>query len=232
MFRDTFATPPPIVRPARRATRLSGDASTDRLRGWLHLVALVTAPPAGLALVAHAASTGATWSAAVYAVTLVGLYAVSVAYHVPNWRPATRAAFRLADRSTIYAFIAGCYTPFCFVVIGGPLGSVIAALAWAVACAGVLLTMTRLERARVLCGLLYIAQGWLAVAALPVIVSRLAPAQLVLLLAGGLLFTLGAAVLAGRRPDPLPGWFGYHEVWHAMVVLGTVLHFALLWQLL
>jgi hemolysin III len=168
----------------------------------------------------------------VYAITLVGLYGTSVAYHVPRWPAATRAALRLADRSMIYIFIAGSYTPFCLAVVGGILGPAIAALAWAVAAAGVGLTMTRLERARELCGLLYIAQGWLAVVALPVIVGRLDSAQLLLLVTGGLVYTLGGAVLAARWPDPVPGWFGYHEVWHAMVVLGTVLHFALLWQVL
>ena len=234
MFRATTDRPTPDrpTPPARRVARLSGDAGADRLRGRLHLLALVAAPPAGLALVAHASSSRAAWGAAVYAITLVGLYGVSVAYHVPRWRASTRAALRLADRSMIYVFIAGSYTPFCLVVIGGVMGAVIAGLAWVVAAAGVLLTMTRLERARVLCGLLYIAQGWLAVVALPAIVSRLDPPQLVLMVTGGLVFTLGAAVLAGRRPDPVPGWFGYHEVWHAMVVLGTVLHFALLWQVL
>jgi hemolysin III len=226
MFRDA------TVRPIRSAARLSGDAGADRLRGRLHLLALVAAPPAGLALVAHASSPRAAWSAAIYAITLVGLYGVSVAYHVPRWGAPARAALRRADRSMIYAFIAGSYTPFCLVVIRGALGTAIAGVAWGVAAAGVLLTMTRLERARVLCGLLYIAQGWLAVVALPAIVSRLDPPQLVLLSTGGLVFTLGAAVLAGRRPDPVPGWFGYHEVWHAMVVLGSVLHFALLWQVL
>jgi hemolysin III len=232
MFRELIADPAPTTRPARRVARLSGEAGVDRLRGRLHLLALIAAPPAALALVVHASSARARWSAVVYAITLVGLYAVSVAYHVPRWRASTRAALRLADRSMIYAFIAGCYTPLCVVVIGGDLGAVIAALAWLLAGAGVFLTMTRLGRARVLCGLLYIAQGWLVMAVLPVIASRLDPEQLVLLFGGGGVFTLGAAVLAGRRPDPLPGWFGYHEVWHAMVVVGTAFHFALLWQLL
>jgi hemolysin III len=212
--------------------RLSGDLGVDRLRGRLHAVAFVASVPAAVLLLRRATTPRATWGAAIYAITLVGLYAVSVTYHVPRWNASARAALRRADRSMIYVFIAGVSTPICLLIIRGTLGAVIAIVTWLVAITGVVLTNGYLDRTRALCGALYIVQGWLIVAALPLLIARLDSWELAMLFGGGLLYTAGAGVLARRRPDPVPGVFGYHEVWHTMVVVASGLHYALLWRAL
>jgi hemolysin III len=203
-----------------------------RLRGRLHRIAAVAAVPAGIALVLRAGGTAARTGAAVYAVTLVGLFVVSALYHIRFWEPGPRQVMRRLDHSMIFVFIAGSYTPFCLAVLGGGTGAAVLAAAWIGAALGVASQVTpRLSTHRAHY-VLYIALGWLVMLTGSKVVSGLSATQLVLLFGGGLLYTAGAVVLALKRPNPHPGIFGYHEVWHAMVVLACVCHFVLLWWIL
>jgi hemolysin III len=214
----------------RRLLRLSGEPGAPRLRGWLHLAALVAAVPAGAALLRHSRSPAATTSAGLYAAALVALYAVSTAYHLGRWPTDVRARMRQLDRAMIYVFIGACYTPLCVLAIGGTFGAVVLGLGWLAAIYGAVTTMGRATRS-LPSSAGYLAVGWLAVITFPSVARRLDATGLILLLAGGVTYTAGSVVLALRRPDPSPATFGYHEVWHALVIVASALHYVLFWRL-
>jgi hemolysin III len=215
---------------SRRPAILSGEAGVPRLRGWLHLVALLASVPTAALLLVHSRSRAAVISVAIYAVGLVGLYAISAGYHLIHWSGVARARMRRLDHAMIYIFIGACYTPICLLVVGGGFGAILLALGWTTALAGVLTTFSRFAHTRwAAAG--YLVVGWLAVLGFPRVLTRLGFTELALLAAGGLAYTFGTVVLATHRPNPSPRIFGYHEVWHAMVVAGSACHYALFWRL-
>jgi len=128
---------------------------------------------------------------------------------------------RRLDHSMIYVFIAASVTPFALVVLRGPWGLMLLVGVWAGALGGVALKMMRTEPSAKVGFALYLILGWSVAAALPELVRALAPAEVALLIGGGLLYSAGAVILAIHRPDPLPAVFGYHEVWHTMVVVAS-----------
>lgn len=210
---------------------LSGRDETPLLRGWIHFGAAVLAVPAGAALAGEAAGSAATPYVVVYAVAMVLLYAVSASYHLLPVSERARYWLRRADHATIYVFIGAAYTPYCGLVVRGRLGDVVLGLVWAGAAFGVAGKLTGFDRFRPLTGGLYMALGWLALVTLPEAVARLGLSDLFLLAAMGLAYTGGAVVLALRRPDPVPDTFGYHELWHSLVVVAGICYFVVVWGL-
>ncbi len=200
------------------------------MRGWLHLVALVAAVPSGVLLVLRSESTLAFISLTVYAAALVGLYGISSGYHLLRLSAAARDRMRRLDHAMIYAFIGACYTPVCLLVIGGALGITLLVLGWATALIGVGTAMSRFGYGRAATAG-YLVVGWLVVLGLPRLLTKLDVGEVALLGAGGLAYTLGFIVLTTRHPDPIPRTFGYHEVWHTMVVAGSACHYMLFWRL-
>jgi len=186
--------------------------------------------PAGVALAALARGAVARTAAIIYAVTLTGMFASSAAFHRIRWREAARKWFRRLDHAMIYLLIAGTYTPFSLLVLKGAWAVAILAVVWTGALVGVVLKLST-NRLTGLASALYIILGWTALAAFPLLVTRLSPLGLVLLLAGGVLYTGGALVLRHNRPDPNPAVFGYHEVWHAMVAAASACHYGLVFSL-
>jgi hemolysin III len=205
--------------------RLSLDK--PRLRGQLHQIAFFVSLPAGIALVGLAGGAAARTGAALFAVTLTALFGVSAAYHRGDWSDRARRIMRHLDHSMIFVFIAGSYTPITLLALRPAWGITLLALAWTGAAAGVVVTVLRLERWSGVGFAMYLVLGWLAVIAAPQLAQTLSRAELALLIAGGLLYTVGAVVLARKRPDPSPQVFGYHEVWHAFVVGASACHFTL-----
>lgn len=198
-----------------------------RLRGRLHQVAFFVSIPAGMALVALARATTARVGAVVFAATLTGLYGVSAAYHRGRWSVRAQRLMKHLDHSMIFVLIAGTYTPVTLLALGSAWGITLLALAWSGAAVGVLITVLRLERWHRVGFALYLVLGWLAVVAAPQLLRSLSRVEFALLVIGGVLYTVGAVVLARKRPDPHPTVFGYHEVWHTFVVGANVCHFAL-----
>jgi hemolysin III len=194
------------------------------LRGWLHLVCFFLAIPAGVLVVALASSSRARLGAAVYAVGLIALFGVSGAYHRGPWTPTWRRRMQCLDHATIFVMIAGSYTPLCLLVLEGWVAVATLVTAWAGAIIGGFLAWSENGRGAALRSGLYIALGWFAVAATPQLVRHLSAVELVLIAVGGVLFTVGAIFLLTRWPDPFPRVFGYHEVWHTLVVAAVVCH--------
>jgi hemolysin III len=198
-----------------------------RLRGRLHQIAFFVSIPAGIALVALAPSTEARVAAMIFAVTLTALYGVSAAYHRRDWSARAHRFMKHLDHSMIFVFIAGSYTPVTLLALHPAWGITLLILAWSGAAVGVLVTVLRLERWHGVGFAMYLVLGWLAVFAAPELAHSLSRVELALLVFGGVLYTVGAVVLARKRPDPHPAVFGYHEVWHAFVVGANVCHFLL-----
>lgn len=202
-------------------------AERPRLRGRLHQLVFFASIPAGAALVATARSSSARTGALIYALSLSALFGTSAAYHRLAQTLRSRLWMRRLDHSVIFLLIAGTYTPVCLLVLDGAVRTVTLALVWAAALVGVGVKLFRHEA--VLFGnSLYLVMGWAVVLILPQLVRRLGGVPLALLAAGGLLYTVGAVVLSRHRPDPLPTVFGYHEVWHALVVAASVCHYAMI----
>ncbi|MEQ1787388.1 MAG: hemolysin III family protein, partial [Acidimicrobiales bacterium] len=195
------------------------------LRGWMHLVCFFLAIPAGVTVVALAQSPRGRVGALVYALGLVALFGVSGFYHRVDWTVARRLWMQKLDHGTIFVMIAGSYTPVCLLVLRGWVAWAMLAVAWTGALVGFVLAFTGGRVSRHLRGILYIALGWASVAAIPQMWRTMSAAELVLLGTGGVLFTVGSVFLFTRWPDPFPRVFGYHEVWHLLVVAAVVCHF-------
>ncbi len=196
------------------------------LRGVSHAWAFWVALAAGTVLLALAPTGEARGAAVVYAVGLCALFAGSALYHRWRWDPRWRPLLRRIDHSTIFVFIAASYTPIALLVLHGSLRVVVLIGVWAGALAGVAFSVAWISAPRALVAGTYLALGWFAVITIPQLLDRLEAAPLVLLAAGGVLYTAGAVVYAVQRPNPWPRTFGFHEVFHAFVILAAGAHFA------
>jgi hemolysin III len=190
---------------------------------WAFFVSLVT----GAALVIVAPSGKATVAAAVYAVSVAGLFGVSALYHRINWvSDAARRWMRRLDHSMIFLLIAGTYTPFALLALEGPLAVAILVAVWAGALGGIAFKLLWISAPKWLVSTMYVLLGWVALAAMPQLVARLGTVATSLVAAGGVLYTAGAVIYASRRPDPVPAVFGYHEVFHLLVITAAALQYA------
>ncbi|HEX8860967.1 MAG TPA: hemolysin III family protein [Actinomycetes bacterium] len=216
--------------PHHEALTQGDGAAKPRLRGRLHQFAFAASIPAGLALVLAARALPARLAAAVYALSLAGLYGTSAAFHLGRWSAAVRRRMDQADHAMIYVLIAGSYTPFALLALDRAWGLTVLGVVWTVAVGGIAVVILW-HRIRLVGITLYLTLGWLGVVTLPSLAGRLGIAKLALLLVGGILYTVGAVVLDRQRPDPNPLVFGYHEVWHAFTVAAGLCHYALIWLL-
>ncbi len=208
-----------------RAASAAGElleAVKPRLRGWLHLGTAPLALAAGIVLVCLAPTWPAKAASAVYALSSVMLFSTSAVYHVGRWSPRAQKVLRRMDHSNIYLIIAGTYTPFVVLVLEGGLRAAMLALIWGGAIAGVGFKLLWLGAPRWLSTALYLAIGWVAVLFIPELISGTHPAAWILILVGGVLYSVGAVVYALKRPDPAPRWFGFHEIFHSLTIAAFV----------
>jgi hemolysin III len=196
-----------------------------RLRGVLHQWAFFVSLASGTLLVLLATTTRASLAVAIYAASVSALFGVSALYHRVTWTTAARRRMRRLDHAMIFLLIAGTYTPVGLLVLNGTLATVVLAVVWGGALAGIVLELAWTTAPRWLGGTVYLALGWVAVVAMPQLFTRLGMTGGLLIVVGGLVYSAGAAVYALRRPDPVPGVFGYHEVFHLLVIAGVAAHF-------
>jgi hemolysin III len=212
--------------PTNSATLRPGK---PRLRGVWHQWAFFVAVAIGAALVVAAPSGQPRLAAGIYALSVAALFGTSALYHRITWASqAARRWMRRLDHSMIFFLIAGTYTPFALLVLDGDLATVILIVVWAGALAGVLMKLVWIDAPKALVAVTYVMLGWVAVAAFPTMIERLGVTASTLVAVGGLLYTLGALVYAFQRPDPAPSVFGYHEVFHALVILAAALQYAVI----
>ncbi len=196
-----------------------------RFRGrsheWAFFASLGLAP----ALILAADGPKATVAFAIYAAAVCGLFGASALYHRVTWSPGPRRWMRRLDHSMIFVMIAGSYTPFALLVLSGTLATVVLCVVWAGALGGVILKLVWIDAPKLFIAAVYVALGWVGVAVMPQLFEKVGVAATTLVIAGGLLYTVGAVIYAFRRPDPVPAVFGYHEVFHTLVIAAAAAHY-------
>jgi len=195
--------------------------ATPRMRGVLHLWAFFVSLVAGAILVVTAMS----WPYAVFALSVAGLFGTSALYHNVRWSKAWYARVRRADHAMIFALILGTYTPLFMISLAGRGVDLLFFSTCAVAGLGVLITLLWPQAPKWVRAVVYLVVGWMGAAVAPELLGALGPSGLGLLLLGGVLYSVGAVIYAIKRPDPWPDTFGYHEIFHALVIAAVAAHF-------
>ena len=210
-----------------QAASATPELQKPRLRGVSHQWAFFVSVALGAALVVLAPAGEPRLAATIYAASVAALFGTSALYHRVTWASlAARRWMRRLDHSMIFCLIAGTYTPFALLVLDGTLATVILVLVWAGALAGVLMKLVWIDAPKAVVALTYVMLGWVALAAFPDMLAELGVTGTALVAVGGLLYTLGALVYAFQRPNPAPTVFGYHEVFHALVIVAAGLQYA------
>jgi hemolysin III len=195
-------------------------------RGWLHTGAFLVAIPAGALLIIVARGASAKVGASIYVASLLLGFGTSAGYHRLAKRERTQQIMQRLDHSMIFVLIAGSYTPVCLLGLPTAWGVPLLCAVWVGAATGILLKQLAFEKWKLLEYALYPILGWALVVATPALLRGMTAVELSLLLAGGLLYTIGIPVLVREKPDPWPGTFGYHEIWHTFTVAAGACHFA------
>jgi hemolysin III len=203
-----------------------------RLRGWLHAYAALVSIVSGSAMIAVAASLrggSAAVTTGIYCATVTLLFGTSALYHRLNWSPRAHRVMKRLDHSMIFVFIAGTYTPIAVLTL--PRNAAIAVLiaVWTGAAFGVVLQTAWHSAPRWLSAPCYIALGWVAAFVFPDLLHNAGVAAFVLIAAGGVVYTIGGVVYALKRPNPYPGVFGFHEVFHLCTLVAALCHYVAIW---
>ena len=201
------------------------DPPVPRLRGVLHLIAAPLAVIGGIALLVAADSPAIRWAVGIFMVTSVALFATSATYHIGSWVPRTKAMLRRADHSNIFLIIAGTYTPLALLLLPPGDARTLLIIVWSGAIAGVVIRNFWLGAPRWIYVPIYVALGWAAVFYIPQF-AEAGALILGLIVAGGVLYTVGAAIYATKWPSLSPTWFGFHEMFHSFTIAGFLSHFA------
>jgi hemolysin III len=198
-----------------------------RFRGVLHLAAFPLSLVSGAVLLVVVADEPAErWASLVYVVATAILFGVSALYHRGRWDARTHARLRRLDHSNIFLMIAGTYTPLCVALLDGTTRTAVLAVVWVGAVAGIVFRVAWLSAPPWLYTPFYVALGWVALGVLPTLAREGGGALVALVVAGGVAYSVGGAVYALRRPDPVPHVFGYHEVFHTGTIIGFACHYA------
>jgi hemolysin III len=189
-----------------------------RLRGVSHQYAFAASIGFGALLVAIASGPGERIAAGVFAAALATMFGVSALYHRVTWRPKARTWMRRLDHAAIYLLIAGTYTPFGLLALSGGWRWTVLPIVWGGAVVAIVVKLAWIDGPKWLTAAVGMALGWVGLVALPQLWAHSGPAGVGLLVLGGVFYTVGAVVYAARRPDPVPAVFGYHELFHALVI--------------
>jgi hemolysin III len=198
----------------------------EPVNGLSHLVGLVLATAGTLFLLGAAHRPEQLIGFAVYGSTLILLYGASALYHSLPLTERPLRALRTLDHIAIYFLIAGTYTPVALVTLNGRLGWTLLTVVWLIAVAGIPFKLFYLDAPVWLSTGTYLVMGYLALVAVIPLARAVSLGGLLLLVGGGVAYTIGAVIYSCRRPDPFPGWFGHHEIWHVLVLIGSACHFA------
>lgn len=196
-----------------------------RLRGWLHLGMTPVVLIGGVLLVVLAPTVAGRIGSAVWLAGALLLFGTSAAYHLGDWKPATRAALRRWDHANIFVFIAATYTPLALTMLPTAEATKLLVLIWSVGVVGLVVRVFWHTAPRWLDVACYLGMGWAGIAWLPAFWAQ-SPLVVLLIALGGLFYTVGALIYARKLPNPSPAWFGFHEVFHACTIAAALAHFA------
>jgi hemolysin III len=219
------------VAAARETAAMAASAAAHklsqkpRLRGVSHQWAFFVSLGAGAALILAAGGTTAVIAMSIYAFSLSAMLGTSALYHRVTWTPEVRQWMRRLDHTMIFVFIAGTYTPFALLVMHGTLANVVLIVVWATAAAGLVLNLVWIDAPYWVTSVIYLSTGWVAVVSLPQLWNEIGPVGVGLIALGGVLYSAGAVVYAKRKPDPRPQVFGYHEIFHVLVIAAAAVQY-------
>jgi hemolysin III len=194
-------------------------------RGWIHAATFPVAIVLGIVLISLAQGTAAKWSTTVFMVSSLLLFGNSALYHRFDWQPRTKAVLKRIDHANILLLIAGTYTPLAVLALPTPETVLLLSLVWGGAVVGILFRVFWINAPRWLYVALYLVLGWAAVMYI-VPLFQASAAMMVLVIIGGLLYTAGALIYGLKKPNPWPGHFGFHEIFHVCTVLAFLCHWA------
>jgi hemolysin III len=200
-------------------------AVKPKLRGWFHAGTFPLALAAGIVLISLAPTAGSAAACTVFAVSSWLLFGVSGVYHRGTWGPKWAAILRRLDHTNIFLIIAGTYTPLSVMLLPHHSAVVLLSLVWAGALIGIGMRVFWLGAPRWVYVPCYLALGWAAVFYLPSFLRYGGGAVLSLVIAGGLLYSVGAVVYALKKPNPSPRWFGFHEIFHLFTIAAFACHY-------
>jgi hemolysin III len=213
--------------PSRVVPVIATVGGKPKLRGVAHELGFYAALAVGAVLVLTAEPGRARVAAVIFATCVAACFGASALYHRVNWdSAAARRWMRRLDHSMIFFLIAGTYTPFALLALEGTLSTAILIAVWAGALAGIVMKLVWIDAPKWLVALVYVVLGWVAVAAFPQLVEQGGVVGTSLVALGGVLYTAGAVIYALRRPDPAPHVFGYHEIFHVLVIVAAALQYA------
>jgi hemolysin III len=198
----------------------------EPINGLSHLLGLVLAAAGTLMLMSLASRPEQLAGFGVYGSTLILLYAASTLYHTLPLPERPLRALRTLDHIAIYFLIAGTYTPIALVTLDNRLGWTLLAVVWLIAAAGIPFKLFFLDAPVWLSTATYLVMGYLALVAIIPLARAVSWGGVLWLVAGGIAYTIGAVIYSRQRPNPIPGWFGHHEIWHVLVLIGSACHFA------
>ena len=201
-------------------------AQKPRLRGVSHQWAFFVSLGAGGALVLAASGSRAVVAMSIYAVSLSAMLGTSALYHRVTWTPDVRIWMRRLDHTMIFVFIAGTYTPFALLVMHGTLANLVLIVVWTTALAGLVLNLVWISAPYWFTTVVYMSTGWVAIVTLPQLWNEIGPVGVGMIALGGALYSAGAVVYARRKPDPRPEVFGYHEIFHVLVIAAAAVQYA------
>ena len=222
-----------FIRNGSLAAALAAGRADGRpmLRGWLHAAMAPLAIVGTLVLWDAAGASGvARTSVVVFGACMTGLYVTSSSYHLGRWSERGRYVMSRLDVAMIQLFIAGSFTPIALHALSGAWRVWSLIVAWGIAIVGAVIAASPIKAPRWVGTTGYIAIGWLSVVPLTRIITALPWEGTGLIVLGGLLYTGGAVIYARQRPDPFPTWFGYHEIFHLMVVAASICHYLAIWR--
>ena len=211
--------------PGHTEGRTVLDAVKPRLRGWIHAGMAPLVLVGGIVLVAMSPTGPSRAANVVFWVSALLLFGTSAVYHRGRWSPRVAGELRRMDHTNIFLIIAGTYTPLSVILLDAPTERTLLIIVWSGALAGLLMRVFWLNAPRWLYTPIYVALGWVAVWFLPDFADAGGAAILWLVIAGGIAYTVGAVVYGLKRPNPSPRWFGFHEIFHTLTVVGYTCHF-------
>lgn len=212
------------------APSMAAQPAKPLLRGWFHAAGAVASLVLTMLLVwqSHGNMTKAV-ALGIFGLSMIELYTVSAIYHLGHWTERVRHALRSLDHANIFIYIAGTYTPLAVVLLSGWVRVALLVTVWSLAVAGLVVARFTDQLPRWISPVLYVAMGWVAVFAMPAFIHAASWWLVILLLAGGIIYSLGALIYGRRWPNPFPKVFGFHEIFHLFVIAGSAIFLVAIW---
>ncbi|MDZ4675940.1 MAG: hemolysin III family protein [Oligoflexia bacterium] len=202
------------------------------LRGYLHQEAFFVALGACVLLIAKSSNQTSLLASLIYSLCLLLLFGISTVYHRPHWNPKGRALMKRFDHSAIFLLIAGTFTPICLLALSEKDGSQLLIVIWSAALLGIIQSIFWIKAPKWFTALFYVIMGWIAIPYFHEMQLTLGINNMLLVASGGVVYTVGAVFYAMKKPNFVPGVFGYHELFHLFTIIGVILHFIVVYRLI